>query len=646
MQLREAIVEFASARRGLWVALALALLNGLLFVFVVPPWQHYDEPGHFEYTWLIARRGGLPRPGDYDLEMRRGIAASMIEHGFFEGLDYLPDLNSSDQPAWIGVPQLDEPPLYYLLVSIPLRLLASENVELLLYAARLASVLLFWIVIVAGRGIAREIAPPSSRLPVWFPISLALFPGLANLMASVNDDAGAVAVFSLFLWGCVRLIQRGITWDGLILAAGSAVLCYLTKNTTFIGFPLLLVALLFGFWRGRKRWVGWALLAAGGLAAILATFSWGDAIHWYRATLQTSPDRRAEAGAVVGKYAFRLEMAAPVHPGWLHAVQQPLPEESVRLLAGKTVTLGAWMWASQPVEAYSPVLNDSVNSSYQVVRLGEEPAFFAQQVSLPQGVSRLWVSLPAVPVEPAGEAAIFYDGLVLAEGERPLEDPPDFNDEDGSAGVWGGQPFVNHLRNASAEAATVRVRPWLDSIARKVLPPDIQPSFLLSYLMDWEGAGRHYETTFLRLFRSFWGEFGWGHVPLLGHKPYRAMAAIALIGVAGSALLLWRRRNALPWEALFLLGFSLPLIWASTFTRGASHLMTPWFYVPVARYAYIVVIPTWLLLSAGWREALALARGGLPGLKIPAPVLSVVYFGLLLLLDGYSLLSILYYYNG
>jgi len=32
--------------------LVLALANGLLYLVLVPPWQHYDEPTHFEYAWL------------------------------------------------------------------------------------------------------------------------------------------------------------------------------------------------------------------------------------------------------------------------------------------------------------------------------------------------------------------------------------------------------------------------------------------------------------------------------------------------------------------------------------------------------------------------------------------------------------------
>ena len=37
---------------------------------------------------------------------------------------------------------------------------------------------------------------------------VALLPPLVDLMAAVNNDAGAIAAYSLFLWGAVRLIQR------------------------------------------------------------------------------------------------------------------------------------------------------------------------------------------------------------------------------------------------------------------------------------------------------------------------------------------------------------------------------------------------------------------------------------------------------
>src|SRR5512141_3141938 len=102
--------------RVLWVALILGLLNGSIYVLLVPPWQHYDEPNHFEYVWLIAKRGVLPKPDDYDPSMRRAVAISMINHGFFKGLNFTPNLEPESGPVWIGAySQLSNRPLYYAL---------------------------------------------------------------------------------------------------------------------------------------------------------------------------------------------------------------------------------------------------------------------------------------------------------------------------------------------------------------------------------------------------------------------------------------------------------------------------------------------------------------------------------------------------
>ena len=127
------------------VILILGLVHGLTYVFLVLPWQHYDEPSHFEYVWLVANRPGLPQPYDYDPEMRREVAASMLEHGFYRDLGYRPNLN--DEVIGIGYAQLGDPPLYYLLASLPVRLMDGQDVTLQLYAARLVSLCLYLVVI-------------------------------------------------------------------------------------------------------------------------------------------------------------------------------------------------------------------------------------------------------------------------------------------------------------------------------------------------------------------------------------------------------------------------------------------------------------------------------------------------------------------
>src|SRR5262245_58355316 len=65
---------------------ALALFHGLLFAWLVPPWQAPDEPTLFEYAALVARLGRVPTTADSDPALEREIADSLVHQHFFEYL--------------------------------------------------------------------------------------------------------------------------------------------------------------------------------------------------------------------------------------------------------------------------------------------------------------------------------------------------------------------------------------------------------------------------------------------------------------------------------------------------------------------------------------------------------------------------------
>ncbi len=60
--------------------LLLALVRGLVYIVIIPPWTHYDEPTHFEYAALINLLGHRPQPGDINRDLRFEIARSVAVH--------------------------------------------------------------------------------------------------------------------------------------------------------------------------------------------------------------------------------------------------------------------------------------------------------------------------------------------------------------------------------------------------------------------------------------------------------------------------------------------------------------------------------------------------------------------------------------
>jgi hypothetical protein len=448
--------------------LLITLINGLVYLFVVPPWQHYDEPTNFEYAWLFANRSGRPQPGDYDAAMRRQVAASMIDYGFWDTIGPAPNLDEEEDPVWIGISQIDDRPLAYWIASLPLQLVRTRSVTNQLYVGRFVSVLFFLLTVLSAWGIMREVTFPENALRWAFPLSLAIMPGLSNLMSSMNNDAAAIAFFSLFLWGSVRLLQRGFSWLDFawIIVAGGV--CYLTKITVYIALPLIPLVLYFTLLKGksRKRVCGFLILGIGLLG--FAILEGGDAAYWYRSTVQTAPTRVDSQEAVAGAYVIGLDTNAQVFPSWQFPVFQPILRENVAIMQGQTVTIGAWIWATQPGEASTPLFGDGNKTYRRKIPVTKEPTFHILKASVDENSYRAYVMLPANLTPNDSPGMIFYDGIILVVGEWPAEEEPILSDPDASEGYWGGKPFTNLLRNPSAEMGTIRARAWLDGLVREV----------------------------------------------------------------------------------------------------------------------------------------------------------------------------------
>ena len=268
----------------------------------------------------------------------------------------------------------------------------------------------------------------------------------------------------------------------------------------------------------------------------------------------------------------------------------------------------------------------------------QKPAFYAFTFNIGKDESQLYVALAPFPQERGQDVTVFYDGVVLEEGNGRSTSLPTTPMRAAGVGTWGGHPFSNQVRNGSAEITWPALRPGADRWLTKVFP--LQPSLALGSLLDPSQAFWYFRGTASYLFQTYWGRFGWGHVRLIGRPSYYVLAAATGLGLLGAGICLIRRRRWLPWDALALLGTVLVLAWGSTLLRGIGSLVGPVF-IPSARYAYVVIIPTMLLLDGGWLE---LARLGKTHLRIPDRAFVALFFLFFVALDVLSIASILRFY--
>lgn len=601
--------------RNIWITvLAVALLQGIFYLFLIPPWQHYDEPTHFEYAWLFAQLGHPPTHGDQDQAMRRTVALSMQEHHFYHNLA-APALDGDYVD--IGLSQLDHPPAYYALVSLPLRFTHHLEITTQLYVARSVSLLLFVATIAIATGLMSELTPPGHLLRLAVPLIIALFPSVADVMTAVNNDAGAVAAASLLLWGMVRMLRMGLAWHTIAWVVVAALLVLLTKNTAALLVVLVPLAFLVAVWIQQGwswRWFAGAAVALG-VVLVLAVVGWGDAAGWYHwndGAAQASPTRIAHPDAPVGPHAVML-VATPQHDR--RRLVNPLLHEEVAQTTGQTITAGGWVWADRPLRiealgiAPAERVGYAVTTFSQPITLTTRPTFVAWHFNIPPQMQAVHYVFSAPPPGSDGQPyRVFLDGAVLVSGTFPTDTAPVFDDATASSGTWSGQPFTNLLRHGAAEEAWPRLRPWVESTLDQVisLGGGRTPSQLLAALWDVERSSAILARYggFLPLDGMVTG-FGWGNVRLdsaVWVSSFRGVVLIALLGCLTWVVLSSIRRSdtrAYLRPALLVLALAGAGVWATTLLRVLPQ-MSEGFVWPVARYTFPAIIPTTLALVGGW----------------------------------------------
>ena len=353
-------------RAGVWLAvlLLIALVRGVLYTFVIPPWQHPDEPAHFEHVRYIAEKGRLPAPDAVDLPIRREIVTSMRAYeGWYYGAPSLDD-PAMTQPYYspVGFSTFVQPRLYYLAAAAWLWPWLGASIETQLLVTRLLSVLLNLGLIAAGVLTVRVAFPENHTLAAAAGVLLVFLPGLTDLMAAVNNDAllnleGAL-LFLLLAW----IFRHGPRLMPVALSLALAAAGYFTKRTGVLLIGLLPLAAVIYLLRSGRRWalagvliiLLLACLAGAGLYFASAGESVQSAIgawfyRYFRADLARTLDNLTSPGRVslyvaTTRIVFRSFWAAF---GW-REVLLARPWYSIPLaeivLAAAGLGLG-WIWA-------------------------------------------------------------------------------------------------------------------------------------------------------------------------------------------------------------------------------------------------------------------------------------------------------------
>jgi len=272
--------------RRIWLLWVLFIARGCFYCAMLPLWEGWDEYAHFAWLdhWLL--HGTLPRQDDpIAREIDESMRLAPLPHELaWIGPPYL------THEQWWALPETErqvrrhdlaalppqlarevsqhkfvfyeaqQPPLYYWLVSIPLRFLESRALTSRVLAMRLIGLLLASLAVPLTWLAAKQVVGKDAVLCAGM---LAVAPGFAIDASRVANDCLAIAVMSFLLWLLLRDDRKPIG-TGLALGAG-----LLTKAI----FVPIIPAFIVLWWRQERR-----LLA--GLAIAFLLSGW-----WYARNL-------------------------------------------------------------------------------------------------------------------------------------------------------------------------------------------------------------------------------------------------------------------------------------------------------------------------------------------------------------------------
>ena len=579
---------------------ALWIVHLLLYVWLVPPWQHYDEPTHFEYAVLIRELGRVPALDEQLPALRRGIAASMLATGFYRASGQpIPPPDLSAATIEIGINERGHPPLYYLLAAAGTLPFRDLPIEAQLRAARCVSVLLAALLFVAANACLRLICGDGHTLRYAVLAALVLQPAFVDNMSAVNSDALANLVAVLLLLAALTLLRRP-SWRTLALSVLVIALAWNVKRTLLIYSLLVPLGYLLAMPRPLRRSliVGAASTVAGIGAIVLA-------LPWPLADWQGAPTALVARAplAVAGRNAFVLRtgevLTQEVYPFRLRAVR------------GQRLTLVAHIRADMPrTDLRGPTLViDGRPASVSATTLDTTWRTITITAVLPADVRSLAVRLEAAP-----SATVFYDVIALVAGSAPIEGP---QEPDGAfeAGVVAPQAPANLLRNAGAER---RVAP-LPALVRQLTGRDIASATVaqaLSSVFNPQWIAAVYPKQAWLLFIGAWGVFGWGQYAV---SPgwFAPLLLLVVTSVVGSGLLLWQiarlPQGVMPgWrkQAWLLVVLAVIIGWGTALLRVHIQPFPGAMFWSFGRYTFVALLPSLLLFVAGFRAALPHALRG------------------------------------
>ncbi len=251
----------SSRQTVLYLLLALALIRGLIYASIVPPWQAPDEPAQFERVRAALSQDDWPRDSAHAPDWYGDLVQSLFIFDFWNFAnmprqEYDPAAPFNRYVAHYGeiyAGKYGSRPMFAVM-AWPLLPVREGGLALQLYLVRLNMVFMNVGVILFAYLIARALFPGNLWLNLGVPLFILFNPQHTHLLAAVNNGNLAELLVTAALYFLVQTVLRGPAPPRLAVVLGLTLLAMWSKATAyFLVAPLALLGLIY-LVRGRRHW--------------------------------------------------------------------------------------------------------------------------------------------------------------------------------------------------------------------------------------------------------------------------------------------------------------------------------------------------------------------------------------------------------
>ena len=245
----------------LYGLLGLALVRGLIYGAVTPPWQAPDEPSQFERARAALRSVDWQGAAENGPDWYDQLSDSLFTFHFWDFVDIPRPPYTPEAPLnqYITLYHEAYQGLYgsrptYGAIGLPLFIAHHQDLTLQLYLVRLNTVLMGVGVIFLAYLITRTLFPHDTFLVLGVPILILFNPQHTHLLSTVNNGNLAELLTTIALLFMVKGTVEGFSWFKVFAIFGFSLAAMWTKATAyFLPFAVGTIG-LFYVWKYRRYW--------------------------------------------------------------------------------------------------------------------------------------------------------------------------------------------------------------------------------------------------------------------------------------------------------------------------------------------------------------------------------------------------------